>query len=221
MVLTRRVKQAIAEWYVLQMLELSWDGFKVHTHQGWNVGKPPYGYLAERHPHPVKAKREEGATKHRLVPDPTRGSVVTQIFAWRALERLSYDHIAERLNLDLDRYPPPEPVRREGYHPAIGAWTSTAVPFIARFFNERIFGPNRKTYLQDRSPRERLDGRLDSQIAALRRQIRELQQAETDLVNNSRHSRRLVTQTSTTNGAGASSSASPRSRNNAGRGPRS
>lgn len=25
-VLTRRVKRAIAEWYVLQMLELSWDG---------------------------------------------------------------------------------------------------------------------------------------------------------------------------------------------------
>jgi hypothetical protein len=44
-VLTRRVKQAISEWYVLQMLELSWDGFKIHTYQGWNVGKPPYGYI--------------------------------------------------------------------------------------------------------------------------------------------------------------------------------
>jgi site-specific DNA recombinase len=27
-VLTRRVKQAISAWYVLQMLELSWKGFK-------------------------------------------------------------------------------------------------------------------------------------------------------------------------------------------------
>lgn len=39
--LTRRVKQAVSEWYVLQMLELSWDGFIEHTRQGWNTGKPP------------------------------------------------------------------------------------------------------------------------------------------------------------------------------------
>ncbi len=38
--LTRRVKQAVSEWYVLQMLELSWDGFIEHVSQGWNVGKP-------------------------------------------------------------------------------------------------------------------------------------------------------------------------------------
>ena len=126
-VLTRRVKQAISEWYVLQMLELSWKGFKEHTAQGWNIGKPPYGYLGERHPHPVKAKRDDGLTKHRLVPDPARGPVVTQIFAWRALERLSFRHIAQRLNTDLDRYPPPIPVRRETYNTAIGAWTPTAV----------------------------------------------------------------------------------------------
>ena len=109
------------------MLELSWKGFKQHIAQGWNIGKPPYGYLAERHPHPVKAKREEGLTKHRLVIDPARGPVVTQIFAWRAMERLSYQHIADRLNTDLDRYPPPVPVKRETYNTAIGAWTLTAV----------------------------------------------------------------------------------------------
>jgi site-specific DNA recombinase len=33
-VLTRRMKQGIAEWYVLDMLEKSWGGFEVHT-------KPP------------------------------------------------------------------------------------------------------------------------------------------------------------------------------------
>jgi DNA invertase Pin-like site-specific DNA recombinase len=49
-ILTRRINQAIAEWYVVQMLELSWDGFCEHTEQGWNIGRPPYGYLAvERH----------------------------------------------------------------------------------------------------------------------------------------------------------------------------
>jgi DNA invertase Pin-like site-specific DNA recombinase len=32
--LTRRVKPGGAEWYVMDMLERSWDGFKVHTGQG-------------------------------------------------------------------------------------------------------------------------------------------------------------------------------------------
>src|SRR2546421_979329 len=88
--LTRRVKQAAAEWYVLQMLELSWDGFIEHTTQGWNIGRPPYGYLADKVPHPVPARRAEGGTKHRLVPDPVRGPVVTEIFRLRALDKLGY-----------------------------------------------------------------------------------------------------------------------------------
>jgi hypothetical protein len=32
------------------MLELSWDGFCTHTEQGWNIGKPCYGYLANKIP---------------------------------------------------------------------------------------------------------------------------------------------------------------------------
>jgi site-specific DNA recombinase len=40
-ILTRRVKQGVAEWYVLDMLEKSWGGFTEHTDQGYNVGKPP------------------------------------------------------------------------------------------------------------------------------------------------------------------------------------
>ena len=95
-VLTRRVKQAISEWYVLNMLELSWEGFIQHTIQGWNIGKPPYGYQPEKIPHPVPARRAEGRTKHRLVPDPVRGPVVTRIYQLRAVDRLSYDGIADR-----------------------------------------------------------------------------------------------------------------------------
>ncbi len=122
--LTRRVKQAVSEWYVLQMLELSWDGFIEHTKQGWNVGKPPYGYLADKVPHPVPARRAEGATKHRLIPDPVCGPVVTEIFRLLALERLSYRAIAERLNQDLAKCPPPMPTRAEA---TIGLWTVQAV----------------------------------------------------------------------------------------------
>jgi site-specific DNA recombinase len=106
-VLTRRVKQGVAEWYVLELLEKSWDGFCEHTRQGWNVGRPPYGYLAEKIPHPVPARRAEGRTKSRLMPDPGRARVVHQIFTWRTVDRLGHAQIAERLNSDLERYPPP------------------------------------------------------------------------------------------------------------------
>ncbi len=108
------------------MLELSWDGLVAHTDAGYNIGKPPYGYLAEVTRHPVPAKAAEGLVKRRLVPDPARASAVTQIFTWRATEHLSYEKIAERLNLDLDRYPPPQPVAGRGRR-AVGRWTGGAV----------------------------------------------------------------------------------------------
>jgi site-specific DNA recombinase len=125
-ILTRRVKQAISEWYVVNMLELSWDGLVTHTDQGWNIGKPPYGYQVQVHKHPVPAKAADGKVKRRLVADPLRGPVVTQIFIWRATEKLSYDKIAERLNLDLDRYPPPQPILGRGRR-AVGRWTAGSV----------------------------------------------------------------------------------------------
>jgi site-specific DNA recombinase len=128
-ILTRRVKQAIAEWYVLQMLELSWDGFCTHTEQGWNIGKPCYGYQADKIPHPVPAKRAEGRTKTRLLPDPVRGPVVTRIFHHRVLGRLGYDAIADRLNADPDANPPPQPVDPTR---AVGRWTGSAVREILR-----------------------------------------------------------------------------------------
>ena len=106
-ILTRRVKQGVAEWYVLEMLEKSWDGFLEHTKQGWNVGRPPYGYKGDPIPHPVPARRAEGTTKTRLVPDPVTAPVVLQIYQWRVADRLGYAEIADRLNADLQRYPPP------------------------------------------------------------------------------------------------------------------
>jgi DNA invertase Pin-like site-specific DNA recombinase len=40
MVLLRRAKQGVAEWYVLEMLEKSRNGIEIHTNQGYNVGNP-------------------------------------------------------------------------------------------------------------------------------------------------------------------------------------
>ena len=123
-ILVRRTKQMLAEWYVRQMLELAWDGYCEHTRQGWNIGVPPYGYVGERVPHPVPARREQGMTKTRLVPDPERAPVVHQVFLWRVSERLSYHAIADRLNLDLDRYPPKTSLRPELQR---GSWSASSV----------------------------------------------------------------------------------------------
>jgi DNA invertase Pin-like site-specific DNA recombinase len=128
-VITRRIKQGLAEWYVLEVLEKSRDGMCEHTRQGWNIGRPPYGYAAERVPHPVPARRAEGKTKTRLVLDPERAPVVAQIFTWRVADQLGYKAIAERLNRNLDRYPPPvpnDPAR------ALGAWCDSTVTNILR-----------------------------------------------------------------------------------------
>jgi len=126
-VITRRIKQGLAEWYVLEVLEKSRDGLCEHTRQGWNIGRPPYGYLAERVPHPVPAKRSQGATKSRLRLDPVRAPVVAQIFAWRVTEQLGYRTIANRLNADPGRYPPPIPNRPQA---AKGAWCASTVTDI-------------------------------------------------------------------------------------------
>ncbi len=123
-ILTRRVKQGVAEWYALELLEESRRGLEVHTRQGWNIGHPPYGYLADRIEHPVPAKRREGKTKARLILDPTRAPVVAQIFSWRIHERLGYRSIAKRLNRDLQRYPPPDTTIPGA---ALGHWTDSAV----------------------------------------------------------------------------------------------
>ncbi|MEU3962941.1 recombinase family protein [Streptomyces buecherae] len=123
-VLTRRVKQGVAEWYVLEMLEKSWGGFEEHTVQGYNIGKAPYGYVASRIPHPVPARRSEGKTKTRLLPDPLTAPVVRRIFEWRLVERSSYRTIAARLNEDLASNPPPVPPDPSR---GVGQWTQSSV----------------------------------------------------------------------------------------------
>jgi site-specific DNA recombinase len=127
--LTRRVKQGISEWYVMEMLEKSRGGTEVHIEEGFNIGKPPYGYAAERIPHPVPARREEGKFKSRLVPDPDQRRAVEAIFAWRVGRQLGYKTIAAELNADPGRYPPPVPTDPAR---AVGHWTQSSVSEIVR-----------------------------------------------------------------------------------------
>jgi DNA invertase Pin-like site-specific DNA recombinase len=123
-VLQRRINQGVSEYEVLNTLELSWGGLCTHVREGWNIGKPPYGYRSKTYRHPNTAKAERGHTKTRLEPDGIRGETVTQIALWRYHEGLGYDTIAERLNQDLTKYPPPEPPGKER---ARGAWGKTSV----------------------------------------------------------------------------------------------
>jgi site-specific DNA recombinase len=105
--LVRRVKQGVAEWFRLQLKEKCWKGLAEHSIDGWNIGPAPYGYLAERIPHPVPVKASQGRTKTRLALDPARAPVVAQIFTWRTVDKLGMPAIAARLNADPDRYPAP------------------------------------------------------------------------------------------------------------------
>ena len=84
-VLVRRVKQGVAEWYRLQLKEKVWKGFAEHNADGWNIGIPPHGYAAERHPHPNPLKASQGRTKTRLAIDPVTARAVADIFTWRTV----------------------------------------------------------------------------------------------------------------------------------------
>ncbi len=128
-ILQRRINQSVAEYEVLNTLEQSWGGLCTHVREGWNIGKAPYGYKAKifRHPNPTKA--DKGQTKSRLEPDGVLGETVTQIALWRHHEGIGYDTIADRLNADPVKYPPPTP---PGGRRARGAWGKTSVYEILR-----------------------------------------------------------------------------------------
>jgi site-specific DNA recombinase len=136
-VLVRRVKQGVAEWFRLQIKEKAWRGLREHSLAGWNIGTPPYGYAADRIPHPVPFKAAQGRTKTRLILDPERVPAIADIFTWRTEDRLGCYAITQRLAADPDRYPPPAKA---------GVWTEAAVYSILRnpkYTGHMVFGRTR------------------------------------------------------------------------------
>ena len=108
-----------------------------HSLDGWNIGTAPYGYLADRIPHPVPVKASQGRTKTRLALDPARAPVVAQIFTWRVVDKLGMPTIAARLNADPARYPAPG---RPG-------WTAQGVNTLLRnpkYTGHMVYGRIRK-----------------------------------------------------------------------------
>jgi site-specific DNA recombinase len=113
-ILTRRVKQGVAEWFVRDLLEKSRRGMEESVRQGWHTGGPvPYGYMLEPHPHPNPHKAKEGKKKHKLIPDPVRAPIVLMIFSWYCLRGLGLGEICDKLNRRLDLYPPPKRNRKD------------------------------------------------------------------------------------------------------------
>lgn len=129
-VLQRGVNRVIAEYEVLNTLELSWGGLCEHVREGYNIGMPPYGYEGKILPHPNKDKADKGKKKTQLAAHEVRGPVVTQIAHWRYHEGLGYSDIADRLNADPVRYPPPMPPG--GAKRARGVWGKSTVGDILR-----------------------------------------------------------------------------------------
>ena len=80
-VLTRRIKQAVGEWYVLELVEESRRGMEENTRQGFNTGGiAPYGYRKRFLPHPARSMAGRGKHKVVLEPDSEQALVVERIF---------------------------------------------------------------------------------------------------------------------------------------------
>lgn len=107
-ILQRRINQSIAEYEVLNTLEQSWGGLCTHVREGWNIGKPPYGYRGKtyRHPNPMKAEKGLG--------DAVRGArpVSTKFYGIRSTRDIRCS-IAGQRGLVMAR----STIRRNGYGP--------------------------------------------------------------------------------------------------------
>ncbi len=118
-VLTRRIKQAVGEWYVLELVEESRRGMEENTRQGFNTGGiAPYGYGKRFLAHPAKVMADRGKRKAILEPEPDQALVVERIFREFVFGRQTIRGMAEQLN-------------REGIPSARGGpWTGAAISGI-------------------------------------------------------------------------------------------
>ena len=132
--LIRRVKQGFAEYFRLQLKEKTWKGLREHSDAGWNIGKVPYGYAAERITHPNPSKAAQGLSKTRLIRDPDQAPIVAQMYTWRVDSKLAVNSIVAKLNADPAAYPPADPA---------AGWTRGGVAAMLRnpkYTGHQVFG---------------------------------------------------------------------------------
>ena len=88
-------------------------------------GKALYGYRFTELEHPNPHKAEQGSKDKVLEPDPVTAPIVKMIFDDYVVTGLSITAILEKLNADLDSYPPPQspdPKRRTGMWGRSSVW---------------------------------------------------------------------------------------------------
>jgi site-specific DNA recombinase len=89
-------------------------------------------------PHPNPFKAAQGRTKTRLMLDPDRAPVVTQIYTWRIEDKLGVNAIVARLNADHAGYPPADPA---------AGWSLGGVSAILgnpKYTGYQVFGRRRR-----------------------------------------------------------------------------
>ena len=139
-ILTRRVKQGVAEWYVRDLIEKSRRGMEESVRQGWHTGGPaPYGYALEPHHHPNPQKAREGRKKHRLIPDPVQAPIVQMIFNDYCVGGLGLGAMCDKLNADLERYPPPTRNKKDENN-LVQTWSRSQIQAMIR--NPKYTGYN-------------------------------------------------------------------------------
>ena len=150
-VLVRRVKQGVAEWFRLQLKEKIWKGLQEHSLAGWNIGTRPYGYAADRIPHPARSRPPRDAPKAGSSSTPTAPRGRPDLRPGAPWTSCRSRPSPRRLNADPAAYPAPDgsrwtraaPWPRSWPTPSTPATWSTAAPATARSRQRRA--PSRPT----------------------------------------------------------------------------
>ncbi len=129
-IVLRHVNIGIARGYHHELMVKSRQGQETSTRQGWHTGGVAlYGYRFVTHDHPTPHKASRGINKRTLELDPVRAPVVRALYDWYLGGGVGLLQIRDRLNADLDRYPPPVPVDPTT---ARGAWSRSSVWEVLR-----------------------------------------------------------------------------------------
>lgn len=125
-IVLRHVNVGLARGYLHELKVKSRQGIEAAARQGRHAGGTAlYGYRFRELPHPNPHKARQGQKLKVLETDPVRAPIVRMIFDDYVVRGLSISEIREKLNADLDRYPPPEspdPRRRTGQWGRSSVW---------------------------------------------------------------------------------------------------
>jgi site-specific DNA recombinase len=125
-IVLRHVNVGLARGYLHELKVKSRQGIETAAKQGRHAGgKALYGYRFVEIEHPNPHKAGQGVKVKLLEPDPVTARVVKMIYNDYVSNGLTITAILEKLNADLDRYPPPvspDPKRRTGVWGRSSVW---------------------------------------------------------------------------------------------------